>query len=316
MNFKAYRIYLAVFAAIFAYTLLGDAAMAFAQDTSSGGKTLGSMINNLRLGSKGLPGLITGLAYLAGLIFGVQGILKLRDHVESPGNTKLSDSMKRFATGGAFFALPFIAGVVQTMIEGDSPLDGSNSGFSGKSSGAGLDAMIVKLMADITKPTIWIVGWFGWIAGLIFVFIGISRLMKSEQDGPRGPTSIGTVMTFVTAGFLFSLNSMISFASNSIFGTDALKTNGVLKYTDGLGDSAQHVHAVISAIIAFAIVIGWISLVRGFFILRGVSEGSSQASMMAAITHIIGGVLAINLGSVINAVQATLGITTYGITFS
>jgi hypothetical protein len=38
--------------------------------------------------------------------------------------------------------------------------------------------------------------------------------------------------------------------------------------------------------------------------------------MMAAITHLIGGVLAINLGSVIMAVQDTLGITQYGIRFS
>lgn len=320
MTFKLYRSYLAVFIAVFAISMLGDVAMALAQNGYAGedsrGTTLGGMIKSLQAGAKGFPGAITGLAYLAGLIFGVQGVMKLREHVESPNHVPIWDPMKRFVTGGAFFSLPFVADVVRNLVEGDSSTWSGASGFNGKSSGAGLDAMIVKLMADITQPTIWIVSWFGWLAGLVFVFIGISRLMKSEQEGPRGPTGIGTIMTFVTAGFLFSLNSMISYATTSIFGDDKIKSNGVLKYTDGLGESAQHVHAVISAIIAFAIVIGWISIVRGFFIVRGVSEGNSQASMMAAITHIIGGTLAINLGSVINAVQSTLGITTYGITFN
>jgi hypothetical protein len=171
-------------------------------------------------------------------------------------------------------------------------------------------------MSNILEPTIWAVGWLGWIAGLIFVFIGISRLMKSEQDGPRGPSGIGTIMTFVVAGCLFSLNSIITYITTTIFGSDKIMTNGVLQYTAGLGGSSEHVHAVISAIIGFSILIGWISLVRGLFILRGVSEGNSQASMMAAVTHLIGGVLAINLGGVITAVQATLGITSYGIDFS
>ena len=37
--------------------------------------------------------------------------------------------------------------------------------------------------------------------------------------------------------------------------------------------------------------------------------------MMSAITHLVGGALAVNLGPLLNAVQTTLGITDYGITF-
>ena len=78
----------------------------------------------------------------------------------------------------------------------------------------------------------------------------------------------------------------------------------------------QHVHTTIAAIIKFMIVVGLVSFVRGLFIIRDVSEGSQQASLMAGITHIVGGALAVNLGPLINAVQATLGIGAYGITFS
>jgi hypothetical protein len=140
--------------------------------------------------------------------------------------------------------------------------------------------------------------------------------MQTEREGPRGPTGIGTIATFVTAGMLFSLNSMIAYLNNSVFATSKLSTKGVLQYTQGLGGASEHVHALISAIIAFSVILGWISIVRGIFIVRGVGEGNSQASMMAAITHLIGGILAVNLGSVIMAVQKTLGIEKYGILFN
>lgn len=285
--------------------------------SSSGDQTLGGMIQNAIESTSTIPGAISGLCYLAGLIFGFLGVLKLKEHVESPNNVPIWDPVKRFLTGGGFFALPFVADVARNLVAGDDGGDSySGGGFNGESSGSGLDAMIVALMQDIFLPAQYLFGWFGYLAGLVFVVIGISRLMKSEQDGPRGPAGFGTLMTFVIAGALFSLNSMIAFINASLFGDDSLKTNGVLAYTEGLAGASDHIHAVIGAIIAFSILIGWISLIRGFFIIRGVSEGNQQASMMAAVTHIIGGVLAVNLGGVINAVQKTLGITQYGITFS
>ena len=63
-------------------------------------------------------------------------------------------------------------------------------------------------------------------------------------------------------------------------------------------------------------ILGWISFIRGWFILRDVAEGNQQASMMAAMTHIFGGALAVNLGPVLNAVQETFGLTAVGIEFT
>lgn len=300
--------------------VLVSANPAFAQ-LATGGEcvngTLGGMMCNLINGTARAPGIITGFGYMAGLIAGFLGIMKLRQHVELPNQVEIWDPIKRFVMAGAFFALPYVASAVQSTIEGPTgTVSIADTGFNGTPTGVGLDAMIVSLMANIEAPTIWIVGWFGWLAGLVFVFIGISRLMKTEQEGPRGPSGIGTITTFLIAGALFSLNSIITYINGSIFGVDTIATNGTLQYTEGLAGAADHVHAVISAIITFAIILGWISLVRGLFIVRGVSEGNSQASMMAALTHLIGGVLAINLGSVIMAVQTTLNITNYGITFA
>lgn len=308
----------------FALGVLGFVAMAAdpalaqpAGGASCTAGTLGGMMCNLINNSTDLPGVVTGFAYMAGLIAGFLGIMKLRQHVENPNSVEIWDPIKRFIMGGAFFALPYVVTAIKRTIEGQGgTVYAADTGFNGDADGAGLDAMIVALVSNIGAPAVWLIGWFGWLAGLVFVFIGISRLIKTEQEGPRGPTGIGTITTFLIAGALFSLNSIVRYINTSIFGTNVIATNGALQYTDGLGDASPHIHAVISAIIGFSIVLGWVSLARGLFIVRGVSEGNSQASMMAAITHLIGGVLAINLGSVIMAVQDSLGIADYGIVFA
>lgn len=55
-----------------------------------------------------LPGLLAALAYLFGVLLGVLGIMKIKDHVENPGNTPLKDGAVRLLAGGALFALPII----------------------------------------------------------------------------------------------------------------------------------------------------------------------------------------------------------------
>jgi len=125
----------------------------------------------------------------------------------------------------------------------------------------------------------------------------------------------GTIMTFLVAGVLLSINNTLGAAVGSFFDGGVTSFAG-LAYTEGMDDPAVgHANAVIGAILAFVAIVGWISFIRGFFIIRQVSEGNSQASMMAATTHILGGALAVNLGGVIIAVQETLGIGEFGLCF-
>ena len=178
--------------------------------------------------------------------------------------------------------------------------------------------MLVRLVVDFWQPMQYLFIMFGYIMGLILLFIGISRLLKTEQEGPRGPIGIGTLVTFLVAGVLFSQAEMLGTLMESLF-DHPVQNNAVLSYGTTIGMSAQsqgHAEAVVAAIMAFVAILGWISFIRGFFIMRGVAEGNSQASAMAGLTHIIGGALAVNLGSVIVGIQRTLGITQYGLTIS
>jgi hypothetical protein len=164
---------------------------------------------------------------------------------------------------------------------------------------------------------IFILDFFGYVAGTVLAMIGISRLLKSAQEGPRGPGGIGTIMTFLTAGALISVGPMLGSMSETFFGNNQSKTMASLAYTTGMsGAEIAHAQAVVSSILMFMIVLGLVAFIRGIYIIREVAEGSSQASLMAGITHMAGGALAVNLGPVMNAIQTTLGLTAYGINFS
>jgi hypothetical protein len=274
------------------------------------------------------------MAYLAGLVLGVWGVLKLRDHVLNPSQTRLWEGISRLAAGGLFFALPIAIEVARNTI-----IPGSLTGIStvAASTGfnttavmgpdrcaqtaaagmGGLDSIFGCFMGDLMHPLHAILNFFAFCAGMIFVMIGISRLIKSAQDGARGPGGLGTIMTFAIGGGLMSFNSLMSAASSTFFGVPVTATNATLSYTVGMaGAEVDAAHTVVSSIIQFMIIVGLFSFVRGLFIVRSVSEGNQQASIMAGMTHLIGGAAAVNLGPLINAVQQTLGIGGLGVVFN
>lgn len=296
---------------------------------------LGDVLCNIGKSIDSVPGLLTALAYLIGIYLAITGILKLKAHVESPQQHQLADPMKRFLAGGAFFSLPIVIEASKITITGQDQdaLKAYKTGmFAGSTGGdlslgifsinlpfvnlGGLDTMMVNLVADIWAPMLALLGSFGYIAGIILIMIGISRLLKTAQDGPRGPGGMGTIMTFVTAGCLFALDSLMGAFQGSIFQSNKVANFAILGTTSGSSNVDSHTLAVISAILGFMIIVGWISFIRGLFIFRDVAEGNNQASLMAAVTHLIGGAMAVNLGALLNAVQSTFGLLPYGVIFA
>lgn len=76
----------------------------------------GTMTNSI----SELPGLLSGVSYMFGLLLGTLGVLKIKDHVENPGQTHLKDGAIRLAAGGALFALPMITeAMLNTIGDGD-----------------------------------------------------------------------------------------------------------------------------------------------------------------------------------------------------
>lgn len=63
-----------------------------------------------------LPSLLSGLSYMMGILLGVLGVLKIKDHVENPSNAPLKDGAIRLAAGGGLFALPIVYEAMQATV--------------------------------------------------------------------------------------------------------------------------------------------------------------------------------------------------------
>jgi len=80
----------------------------FAGTEQAHANNFGDIASNIIASIEMLPGLLTGIAYMMGLLLGVLGIMKVKDHVENPSQTALKDGAVRMAAGGALFALPIV----------------------------------------------------------------------------------------------------------------------------------------------------------------------------------------------------------------
>ena len=80
-----------------------------------------SIATNIATSIGSLPGLISAMSYLFGVLIGVLGVMKIKDHVENPTQTPLKDGAIRLAAGGALFALPILfESMFETIGEGNT----------------------------------------------------------------------------------------------------------------------------------------------------------------------------------------------------
>ena len=78
-------------------------------------------------GIEELPGLVTGTSYMLGTLLAVLGVLKIKDHVENPGQTPLQHGVIRLAAGGGLFALPIVTESMTTLLDGDTGATGAQT---------------------------------------------------------------------------------------------------------------------------------------------------------------------------------------------
>lgn len=79
------------------------------------------IVKNMEASISNIPGLISGISYMMGILLGVLGILKIKDHVENPGQHPLQQGAIRLAAGGALFALPIVYEAMRTTIGDKGP---------------------------------------------------------------------------------------------------------------------------------------------------------------------------------------------------
>lgn len=80
----------------------------FTGGQAAGGQNFSKVTDNIVTSSSKFPNLITTMAYIGGIGLGVAGVMKLKAHVDNPGNAPMKDGLVRLAAGGGLLALPMI----------------------------------------------------------------------------------------------------------------------------------------------------------------------------------------------------------------
>lgn len=300
---------------------IGVTPQAAAANAAAGGQmpggTLGGLIDRVREGTDSLPNLVAFLSYLIATLFAALGIYKLKNHVErGPQAVELADPLKMLFAGGLFFSIPSIAGVMQKTFGDEGAAQ--DIGWDAASGGAGgtLDNMMINFMKDGFGPFVTFMTFFCFVAGAIMTMVAIHRFTQTAQQGARGPAGMGTIATFVLAGVLFSVAPSVGMITETLFGgRDSMTEVEFLALGASMGAGGAHAENVVVSILAFMIIVGILSIIRGFFVLRGLAEGNQQMTMMGGLSHIIAGAILVNFGQFANIIQNTLGITQYGVLF-
>jgi hypothetical protein len=95
----------------------GKAYAGGAAAAAAGTPTFNTIATNITTSIASLPGFLTAVSYMMGLLFAVLGILKIKDHVENPSQTQLKDGAIRLAVGGGLFTLPIITQAMQELVD-------------------------------------------------------------------------------------------------------------------------------------------------------------------------------------------------------
>ena len=286
--------------------------MVFLASPAYAQNTLGQMTNKLYDSIISLQTFLSTLSYILGVFFSVTDLQKLRNHVDDPAKTPVMPVVLRMGAAAFFIFSPTFANMIVASLGGGG-VGAANQGivtFVNKTtpdgSGDGLDGALNRFVMDFASPFLSnLLPFFAYIGGLVFMLIGLKRLALADGNGPQAPGGMGTLGTFVVAAMLMAFGYIMYTLQGSIFGSTTLASNPL--FISGPGtDSAilERTNQAMWGIFIFLRIVGYISVLRGLFMLRAAGEGGN-VSMMAVCTHLIAGALLANGTAFVLAAQET-----------
>jgi intracellular multiplication protein IcmC len=286
--------------------------LATGSNDAQAGSKLSDVIKNFQMSFGSFQNILSTVAWLSGAFLGAAAVFKFKDHVDNPMQTPLSMGVKRMIAGGAMLSLPFSMNVVVDSLHGQQGQTATtNTGFGTLVAPpvGGLDKMVVDVMKDIAGPIENLLVAFSYLAGISLLLVGISRLTKRMEEGPKGPAGFGTIMTFIAAGMLLNYGSSIGVFTGSIFGNNQLLTNMAID-PNVISNAADRdrVTTVLGGLEVFVMIVGYIAFLRGWIVLKNFADGQQGATLAQGLTFLVGGAVAINLGELVNAVTNTVGV--------
>lgn len=144
-----------------------------------------------------------------------------------------------------------------------------------------------------------------YVAGVFFIAWSIMRLKIYGQMTVfmMSQLSIGPTFTYMIVGLaLLSFPTMLDIMSMTLFGYNY--ESGVLMYFEETPARWSHIINPLTALIQL---FGFIAFLRGMIMLSKMGgQGSPPGTVGKAATHIVGGIMAINIVGTITIIQDTL----------
>ena len=168
---------------------------------------------------------------------------------------------------------------------------------------ADFDERLVEMIGELEPAAHALIVAISYILGVCALGSGLFRLIKTSEDRWRAPSGTGTVLCFVAGSAMFAFPALLASAELSLFRAGG----GVSSLSYGGADSDRY-DALLKALFAIVQIIGVVSFLKGWFVLRAAADGHGRATMGSGAWHIVGGLLAWHIVPVLAAVQKTTGI--------
>lgn len=281
---------------------------------ASSSANLGGVFDNSADAIIGSLEVVQWVVYFIAIYYAFTGISKLRQSGINPQQMPMNHGVRSLVISGALLSITFVArAFVEMLVGGDivgsTRIDSPSLSAAGASEG--LDGMLVHAMTVIDGPLRGLLSVICYFIGLIFFISFLMRLTGTGQEGVKSPTGKGTWTTLMVAAIMMSMGHIMDAFTGTLFPGGGSYTMS-LAYSNEFPDNGQSAQLVLNAIIVFVQIIGWIAFIRGFLMMKGMQDGTSQGTMSACFTHIIGGVCAVNMPIFITVMEKTLGITMTG----
>ena len=175
--------------------------------------------------------------------------------------------------------------------------------------GTDLGGAMISLVRDLDPALMGLISVCCYLLGFAAFIQGCARLLRLSEDRFNGPSAAGTALCFLVCLVMASFPSWLAAGGESLFGRGTAASASI-----GHGGRGADYDAVIGAVLT---VVGWVGVLaflRGAFVLRAAADGVPGASAGRAAMHMLGGICAWHIESLIGAVQTSLGIQVLRVT--
>jgi intracellular multiplication protein IcmC len=127
---------------------------------------------------------------------------------------------------------------------------------------------------------------------LVHSILRLKNLNSSQNQSEMRPI----LVEILAATALINLNLFIATGSESLFGVGMKEITPVGTAIKTGGDwAAARAQNIVVAILSFIQFVGYIAVAKGITELNNTSKGKANATLSKGLTHIVGGILAVNI---------------------